>query len=78
MKAMLSSPSALFFELVAFPERVFFCLFCRTYFLSERERSERKWWQHTGKRKSFFTPFSPKFEFHSREAWMEFKLDEDT
>ncbi|WP_159445866.1 hypothetical protein [Desulfobaculum bizertense] len=28
--------------------------------------------------KDFLIAFSPKFEFHSREAWMEFKLAEDT
>jgi len=31
-----------------------------------------------GKEKEALYAFSPKFEFHSREAWMEFKLDEDT
>jgi len=58
---------------------VFFCLFqtALIFFLNARVQ-KRKWWQRTGKRKKPLCAFSPKFEFHSREAWMEFKLDEDT
>ncbi|UIJ37863.1 hypothetical protein LWC08_14385 [Desulfobaculum bizertense] len=46
MKAPLSSPSALFFELVGISRlRVLLPFPDRTYFLFERERSKRKWWQ---------------------------------
>ncbi|SKA70372.1 hypothetical protein SAMN02745702_01335 [Desulfobaculum bizertense DSM 18034] len=79
MRATLSSPfRSPFFRpsgvsrmrvLLPFPDR--------TYFLSERKRSKRKWWQ-LAEEKEALDASPNKFEFHSREAWREFKLDEDT
>ncbi|SKA71776.1 hypothetical protein SAMN02745702_01552 [Desulfobaculum bizertense DSM 18034] len=77
MKASLSSPSAYFFELGEFPERVFFCLFCCTYVLSERKRSERAWWQ-LAKEKVALDASPIKFKSRASEACTAFKLDEDT
>jgi len=54
-----------------------FFFFALHPFLSDRSRSERMWWQ-LAEEKDFLYAFSPKFEFHSREAWREFKLDADT
>ncbi|WP_159445944.1 hypothetical protein [Desulfobaculum bizertense] len=54
-----------------------FFFFALQSFLSERKRSERKWWQLAEKKDALDVIFI-KFEFHSREAWMEFKLAEDT
>ncbi|UIJ38817.1 hypothetical protein LWC08_04385 [Desulfobaculum bizertense] len=66
-----------FFGLVAFPDCEFFCLFCRTYFLSERSRSERKWWQ-LAEEKEALDAIPNKFKSRTSEACTAFKLDEDT
>jgi len=54
-----------------------FFFFAPQPFLSERLRSERKWWQLAEEKKALDV-MPNKFEFGSREAWNEFKLDEDT
>ncbi|UIJ38868.1 hypothetical protein LWC08_04650 [Desulfobaculum bizertense] len=54
-----------------------FFFFLLQPFLYERKRSKRKEWQ-LAKEKEALDVMPNKFEIHSREAWMEFKLDEDT
>ncbi|SKA74397.1 hypothetical protein SAMN02745702_01932 [Desulfobaculum bizertense DSM 18034] len=70
MKASLSSPSASFFELVGVSLARVLLPFSavRIFFLNATH----------GKEKEALDVIFIKFEFHSREAWMEFKLAEDT
>ncbi|SKA71853.1 hypothetical protein SAMN02745702_01567 [Desulfobaculum bizertense DSM 18034] len=70
MKALLSSPSAFFFELVGVPRlRVLLPFSDRTYFFSERERSEKKW-SNSQKRKTFLSHSHPSLNsIHAKREW---------
>ncbi|WP_078685667.1 hypothetical protein [Desulfobaculum bizertense] len=70
------SPSSgpLFFGLINWACVLFFA---PHPFLSERSRSERKWWQ-LAEEEDFVFGFSPKFKSRASEACTAFKLDEDT
>ncbi|UIJ37174.1 hypothetical protein LWC08_10570 [Desulfobaculum bizertense] len=57
---------------------MFFCLFqtALIFFLNARVQKEKG--GELAEEKEALDVMPNKFEFHSREAWMEFKLDEDT
>ncbi|WP_234985108.1 hypothetical protein, partial [Desulfobaculum bizertense] len=61
MKASLSSPSAVFFELGEFPERVFFCPVHPFFFLNASVQKENG--GNSQKRKTFLSHSHPSLNF---------------
>ncbi|SKA64827.1 hypothetical protein SAMN02745702_00414 [Desulfobaculum bizertense DSM 18034] len=78
MKASLSSPSAVFFELGEFPQRVYFCLSQSALLFFLNARVQKKNGGELAKEKEALDVMPNKFKSRASEACTAFKLDEDT